>query len=412
MLSLALAATLATTPVDPAVIERATELRHWFHANPELSNEENDTAARIEKELRALGFDVTTGHARHGVIGILEGGKPGPVIAVRADMDALPVPERTGLPFASTVDGLSHACGHDIHMSVGLGVAMSLAAERENLAGTVMFIFQPAEEGTPPPKKGGAELMMIEGVFDDLQPEAIFGLHSFPDMNVGEIGFTPGPAFAATDHFLLTVKGKQSHGSRPHQSIDPIVMSAELVSALQTIRSRNMNPSDPGVLSVGIMNGGSRFNIIPEEVHMEGTVRTYDPKVQDMIIERIHALSKGITSAHGGDYDLVYAKNTPVVYNNRALSAWASRVLPGVGGVSSVEQIPPTMGGEDFGYFSNALPGFFFRLGVVDPGKGSGGLHTPTMRADDASIPVGIAAMTSLVKSYLANPPEVSHEVE
>lgn len=407
MLALVFASTLAATPLDTQALDEIIEFRHWAHAHPELSNEEHQTAARVAEELRGLGLEVTTGHARTGVIGMLEGGKPGPLVAVRADMDALPVTENSGLPFASQNEGISHACGHDVHMSVVLGVAKALSDERESLSGTVMFIFQPAEEGSPPGTMGGAELMVHDGVFEEREPEAIFGMHTFPDMNVGEIGYTPGPAFAATDHFILTVKGKQAHGSRPHQSIDPVVMSAEIISALQTIRSRNMNPSEPGVLSVGMIDGGQRFNIIPEEVRMEGTVRTYDAEVQDMIVERIHAIAGGISKAHGGDYELVYAKNTPAVINNRKLSAWAGKVLGGVEAADSVSVIPPTMGGEDFAFFSNEIPGFYFRLGTVNPEHGSGGLHTPTFRADDAAIPVGIAAMTKLVKEFLAEPPEL-----
>lgn len=393
-------------------LDAVMEFRRWVHANPELGNHEFETAKRIAAHLREMGLDVKTGIAVTGVVGILDTGRPGPVVAVRADMDALPVTENSGLPFASTKTteyqgqqvGVAHACGHDIHMSVGLGTAQALVSRKDSLRGKVMFIFQPAEEGVPPGEKGGAQLMLEEGVFDALTPDAIFALHSFPDLEVGNIGYSVGPAFAATDHFILSVSGEQTHGAYPHLGTDSIVMASEIVGALQTIDARTINPRDPVVVSVGMIHGGERFNIIPARVELQGTVRSYDTTVQDTVEARIRAIADGITRAHGGSYELVYARNTPAVINDPALSEWAGEALRAALEDIDVRELEATMGGEDFAYFSNVVPGFYFRLGTLDPEHGSGGLHTPTFRGDSAAIPVGIEAMTTLVTAYLAEP--------
>lgn len=294
-----------------------------------------------------------------------------------------------------------HACGHDIHTSVELGVAAVLAAQREDLPGTVKFIFQPAEEGPPPGEEGGAELMVAEGVLSDPAPEAIFGLHANPDFEVGEAGFTPGPALAAVDHFYIQIKGTQSHGAWPHNSADPVVMAAQAIEALQTIRSRNMPPLQPGVVSVGIVRGGERFNIIPEQVHLEGTVRTYDPEVRDMVERRMHEILEGVTKSGGGTYELVYDRVTPATYNDVALSERMAPTMERVLGTENVLRTAPTMGGEDFSYFANEIPGFYYWLGTTKPGSESGGLHTPTYRGDDAAVIVGMRLMSNLIVDYL-----------
>ena len=405
--------TLNAAPLSGAQLKDVIAFRHWAHQHPELGNHERETSARIAAELRAMGLAVKTGIAVTGVVAVLDTGRPGPVVAVRADMDALPVTEASGLPFASTATtqhlgrdvGVAHACGHDVHMSVGLGTAQALVNIKDRLNGKVMFIFQPAEEGVPPGEKGGANYMLEEGVFEIAKPSAIFALHSFPDLAVGEIGYSVGPAFAATDHFILTVKGAQAHGAYPHLGKDPVVMAAEIISALQTIPSRSLDPLQPAVVTVGMVHGGERFNIIPGEVELQGTVRTYDANVQAQIIERMKTIATGITAAHGGSHELKYAKNTPAVINDPALANWAGGTLRDTLTGIGVREIRPTMGGEDFAYFSNEVRGFYFRLGTRDPAKGSGGLHTPTFRADDAAIPVGIKAMTTLVTRYLAQPP-------
>jgi amidohydrolase len=390
--------------------DQAIAYRHQIHANPELGNRETETAALVADHLRGLGFDeVRTGVAHTGVVGVLRGGRPGPVVAVRADMDALPITEDTGLPFASTKRttyagqevGVMHACGHDIHTSVGLGVASVLADMKAELPGTVLFIFQPAEEGPPPGEEGGAKLMLEEGVFDDPAPEAVFGLHTFPGMEVGEVGYVPGPAMAAADTWYATIHGAGSHGARPHESADPVVMASNAVMALQTIRSRNIDPLQPGVVTVGTIHGGERYNVIPNEVRLSGTVRTFDPAVRDLIEARMHEILDGITKAGGGSYALDYQRGVPVTVNDVELTEEVAPSLAKAVGDGNVHVLPPTATAEDFAYFAQAVPGFYFRLGTTAPGGTSGGLHTPTYTGDDGSVPVGIEAMATVVLDYL-----------
>lgn len=394
------------------VMPRITELRHRIHEHPELGNREFETARLVADHLRTLGFDeVRTGVAHTGVVAVLRGARPGPVVAVRADMDALPVTEDTDLPFRSTVRatylgqdvGVAHACGHDVHTAVQLGVASVLKALQDDLPGTVLFIFQPAEEGPPPGEEGGAALMLDEGVFDTLRPEAIFGLHARASLDVGGIEYTPGGALAAVDQFRITIRGEQAHGAAPHLGIDPVVMAAQTITALQTIRSRNLSPLAPSVVTVGIVRGGTRFNIIPATVHLEGTVRTYDPDVQDTVERRMREIVDGITRAGGGSFDLEYDRITPVVINDRDLTTWAVPALAAVVGPGHVSEADPWMAGEDFARFANEVPGFFFFLGTQKPGTTSGGHHSPTFRADDAALPVGMRAMARLVWDYLAD---------
>lgn len=399
----------------PRHLDRVTEIRHRLHENPELSNREHETAALVAEQLRSLGFDeVRTGVAHTGVVGVLRGGRPGPVVAVRADMDALPVTEATGLPFASTKRatfngqdvGVMHACGHDIHVAVGLGTAAVLADLKAELAGTVLFLFQPAEEGPPEGEEGGAPMMLAEGVFGELvgglRPEAVFALHTMPELEVGEVGYTSGPAMAASDTWRAVIRGRQSHGARPHQSVDPIVMASQTVLALQTIRSRNMNPLEPGVVTVGVLRGGERHNIIPAEVRLQGTVRTFDPAVQDMVERRMNEILDGTTRAGGGSYEMTYDRGVPVTVNDPALTERVAPTLARVVGPDRVHVLPPTTAAEDFAYFAREVPGFYYRLGTTAPGGESGGLHTPTFIADDGAIPVGIRTMTALVLDYLA----------
>ena len=388
------------------------ELRHQIHQNPELGNREFKTAALVAKHLRALGMEVTTGVAHTGVVGILRGGRPGPVVAVRADMDALPVTEDTSYEFKSTVRttylgrevGVMHACGHDIHTAVQMGVASVLASLQDDLPGTVKFIFQPAEEGPPPGEQGSAELMFEEGVLQNPRPSAVFGLHALAEMEVGKVGFTVGPALAAVDHFIVKIKGKQAHGAYPHLSIDPVVMAAQVVTTLQTIRSRNLPPLEPSVVTVGIIRGGERFNIIPAEVHLEGTVRTYNEEIRDAIEGRMHEILAGITAAGGGSYELDYQRGSPTTINDPELAAEMLPTLARVVGAGNVLTLDPVMGVEDFSIFANDVPGFFFRLGQVKPGTVSGNHHTPTFLADDSAVPVGMRAMSTLLLDYLSAP--------
>jgi amidohydrolase len=412
-LLLPLAAVADTSPLDDAELQRIIDFRHWLHRNPELSNQEFKTAERVAEEMRALGYEVHTGIAITGVVGVLDTGRPGPTVAVRADMDALPVEDKSGLPFASTATStyqgnevpVTHACGHDIHVAVGLGTASAIMQRKDQLRGKIMFIFQPAEEGTPPGEKGGASYMLEEGVFDILEPDAMFALHSQPDLNVGEVGFMPGPAFASSDQFVATIHGEQAHGAWPHRAKDPIVMAAEAITTMQTIRSRNIDPKAPAVISVGILRGGQRYNIIPDEVELQGTVRAYDVDIQDLVEQRLHDILGGVTGMHGGSYELTYKRHTPATVNHDALTAWAGPSLARSLGEDNAQHFPAVMGAEDFAYFANEKPGFYFWLGVTPEGETNSALHTPTMRADDAAIPVGIRAMTGLVTDFLAEPP-------
>ncbi len=398
--------------IDAAVERFADEivaLRHQIHQYPELGNREFETAKLIEQHLRSLRLEVQTGVAHTGVVGVLRGGRPGPVVAVRADIDALPVTEETSFDFKSTVRtnylgkevGVMHACGHDIHTSVQLGVVSVLASMRDKLPGTVKFIFQPAEEGSPPGEEGCAEMMVKAGVLDDPKPEAIFGLHSFSDIEVGQTGYTIGPALAAVDHFRIQIKGKQAHGAQPHRSVDPVVMASQVVTAFQTIRSRNLDPLEPSVVTVGIIRGGERFNIIPRQVHLEGTVRTYSKEVQDEIERRMKEIVDGITQAGGGGFEFDYQRITPATINDEALSKQMIPTLVRVLGEDNVKVLPPVMGGEDFAYFSNIIPGFYYRLGTTKPGTTSGGVHTPTFTADDGAVRVGMRVMSNIVLDYL-----------
>jgi amidohydrolase len=392
------------------VAPRIVELRHRVHQNPELSNRESQTAELVATYLKSIGLEARTGIAKTGVVALLKGGKPGPLIAVRADMDALPVTEQTDFPFKSTKKdtfqgqevGVAHACGHDIHTTVQLGVATVLASLRQDLPGSVLFIFQPAEEGPPAGEKGGANLMLEEGLFKEFKPRAVFALHSFPELKVGEVGFNLGPTMAAVDQFRIKIHGKQSHGAYPHLSVDPIVVGSEAVMALQTIRSRNLSPFEPSVITVGIFRGGERFNIIPGEVMLEGTVRTYNPEVRTAVERRMREILDGVTRANGASYDMEYQKNAPATVNDPALSQEVRPLLERALGAGNVKIVEPSMGGEDFAYFANEVPGFFYRLGVLKPGTTSGGLHTPTFRGDDGAVPVGIRVMSRLLADYLA----------
>lgn len=396
-----------TAKIAPAIIE----IRHQIHQNPELSNREEKTAALIAAYLQKLGLEVKTGVARHGVVALLKGGRPGPVVAVRADIDALPVTEQTNLPFASKVRatylgqevGVMHACGHDVHTAVQLGVATVLSAMKADLPGTVKFIFQPAEEGAPPGEEGGASLMVKEGVLENPRPQAIFGLHAFSEMAVGDIGYSEGPALSAADTWEVKIVGKQAHGARPELSIDPVVTAAEFVQALQTIRSRTFSGHEPGVVTIGTIHGGQRHNIIPAEVTLTGTIRTFRPEMSSLAEARLRAILKGVTDAAGATGEVVrYERGAPATINNVQLTRETLPALERVVGKSHVVQVPPAMGSEDFSFFANVVPGFFYRLGQVKPGTTSGDHHTPTFLADDASVPVGITAMSFVLLDYLS----------
>ena len=404
--------TIATDPVVEAVAqfsEAAIGLRHQIHQNPELGNREFKTAELVATHLRALGLEVRTGVAHTGVVGILRGGRQGGTVALRADMDALPVTEDTPFPFKSTVRaayngqqvGVSHACGHDIHVAVLLGAASVLSRLRQDISGTVIFIFQPAEEGPPEGEEGGAALMLKEGLFRDLRPDVVFGFHALPDWPVGTIAYTSGPTNATAGTFRATLTGKSAHAAWPNLSVDPVVMAAEAVLAIQTIRSRNLSPLEPSVITVSQIHGGVRNNIIPDDVRLEGTVRTFSNAVQDDVERRMRQILDGIARGAGGTYQLEYRRGSPVNVSNPAL---VQRMVPSLErafGKDRALLVPPVMSTDDFAHLAQAVPGMFLYLGVVKPGTISGANHTATFLADDSAIPVGMRAMSVMVLDYL-----------
>jgi len=399
----------AVDRIAPAMIE----LRHQVHRHPELSNREFLTSKLVAERLRALGLDVRTGIAHTGVVGVLKGGRPGPVAAVRSELDALPVTEENSLPFQSTVRskyngqdvGVSHACGHDIHIAVTLGVASILASMRAQLPGTVIFIFQPAEEGAPTGEEGGAKLMLKEGIFNQLKPDAVFALHSAGSLDVGQIQYALGPTTAALTNFSIEFHGKQAHAAFPQESIDPVVMAAEAVMELQTIRSRNLAPGDSAVLSVTMLHTGVRTNIIPDRAKLEGTIRAFDDQLTAQVERRLKEIVDSIARGAGGSVEVQFHDHVPVTISDPAL---VKRMLPAVeraAGAANVKQSPPVMAADDFAYFAQTAPAFFFMLGTQKPGTRSGINHAPNFQADDSSIPLGMRAMTQVVLECLQTTP-------
>ena len=399
-----------TASVNPKMVE----WRQHLHANPELGNREFETAAYIAEHLESLGFDsVETGVAHTGVVGILHGTRPGPVVALRADMDGLPVTEKTGLPFASTVTtewrgvetGVMHACGHDAHMAILMGVAEVLAGMREQIPGTVKFIFQPAEEGAPEGEEGGADLMIREGVLGgEYQPGAIFGLHVFP-APAGTIMYKPEGMLAASDGLYIKIKGIQTHGSMPWGGIDPIAVSGQVVVALQNIVSRQIDISNaPAVVTIGSINGGNRGNIIPEEVEMTGTIRTFDPQMRKDVHARIEKTVIKTAEAWGAEAEVIIQHGYPVTFNDPELTAEMSGVLDRVATGGKAVLTKPIMGAEDFSYFANEIPGLFIGLGVAKDGAGptdSAPNHSPYFYVNDKALPVGVEALSNLALTWL-----------
>jgi amidohydrolase len=417
---------LASAPVFAAISDRAmedaaravdakvVEWRRDLHQHPELGNREFRTSQKVAEHLKALGLEVQTGIAHTGVVGILRGGKPGPTIALRADMDALPVTEQVDVPFRSTVTteyrgekvGVMHACGHDAHTAILMGAASALVALRKDLPGTILFVFQPAEEGAPEGERGGASLMLEEGIFDLVKPEAAFGLHVFSTLNAGVIGYRTGPFMAASDRFRIVVKGRQTHGARPWGGVDPIVVSSQIVLGLQTIVGRQIDISQyPAVVSVGAIKGGIRNNIIPDEVEMIGTFRTFDPEVRRQIIERMTRTAQDIAHSAGAAATVEIADdNNPVVVNDPKLT---SRMLPSlarVGRGGEVKEIPYVTGAEDFAYFGQKVPALFFFVGSTPDGVDAAQApsnHSPQFYLDEGSLPVGLRAMMGVAVDYL-----------
>jgi len=389
--------------------------RHHLHANPELSNREEQTAAYVAAHLRGLGIEVQTGVAGHGVVGLLKGGRPGPVVALRADMDALPVTERTGLVYASKVKadyggkevGVMHACGHDAHVAILMGAAEVLAGVREELAGTVKFIFQPAEEGAWPAPEWGAKQMISEGVLENPKVDAIFGLHVWSSMHSGVIGVRSGPVMASSDFLRITVTGKQTHAAAPWQGVDPITVSAQIALGIQNVASRQINIlGSPSIVSIGTIHGGDRNNIIPDEVVMTGTIRTFDPEVRTAYHERVTRTAEKIAEAAGAKAEVYIGADTgyaPTI-NHVKLTEQMKDVLVRVVGEEMVVTNDLTTGSEDFSFFQQQVPGLFIFLGVTPEGTDLSTVaanHSPLFLVDDAALKTGVRAMANLAAEYL-----------
>ncbi len=424
LVSLAVEPGIAQTPTgsNPLAAEAdrlATELnpqvvawRRDFHKNPELGNREARTSKVIADELRKLGYDVRTNVATTGVIGVLKGGRPGPVVALRSDMDALPVTEQADLPFKSTAKapwngqdvGVMHACGHDLHMSILLGTATALARMKDRLPGTVKLIFQPAEEGAPPGEVGGAEQMLKENAFDNPKVDAVFGLHVFP-FPTGTILYRSGPLMASQDNFIIRVNGRGTHGAVPWGGVDPIVISAQIVTAMQTIISRSVNITEaPAVVTVGRITGGNRANIIPDSVELEGTIRAFDENARKAIQARLKSLATSIAEGAGGTADVTITPGYPVTRNDPALTERMLPTLRRVAGEKDLWVAPMTGTAEDFSYFQQSAPGMFIFLGVTPRDqdyKKAAQNHSPLFFADEAALPVGVKVMTNLALDYL-----------
>jgi amidohydrolase len=407
-----------TAQVDrlmPQVQGKVLSWRRDIHQHPELSNRETRTAELVANHLRALGMEVRTGVAHTGVVGVLRGGKPGPVVALRADMDALPVTEEVDVPFASKVRttyngqdvGVMHACGHDAHTAMLMGAAEVLAGMRANLPGTVKFIFQPAEEGAPAGERGGAQLMIEEGVLDDPKPAAIFGLHVLP-FAAGDIHYRSGGIMAAADAFRIVVRGRQTHGAQPWNGIDPIVVASQIVLGLQTITSRQVDlTAAPDVITVGAINGGVRFNIIPDSVVMQGTVRTFDIAMRNDIHQRIRRTAESIAQSAGASAEVAIDTFTAVTYNDPELTQALLPSLRAAAGANHVALTQPITPAEDFSRYQQRIPGVFFFLGITPPGTDPSKAapnHSPRFFVDEAALPVGVKALAYAAVDYLSAP--------
>ena len=396
--------------LDP-LMTKVIAWRHNVHQNPELSNREYKTSKKVAAHLISLGIKVETKIAYTGVVGLIEGGLPGPTIALRADMDALPVEEKTGLPFASKERatylgqsvGVMHACGHDAHVAILMGVAEFLAKNKENIEGNVMLIFQPAEEGPPEGENGGAKMMLEEGIFERYNPEVIFGLHVGNGPH-GYVGLTPGPAMAAASAYRIKIKGVQAHGSRPWDSIDPIMATSQIIEALNTIVSRRINIiNNPAVVSVGIVKAGTRNNIIPEDSEIMGTIRTFDPKLRAQVYDEIRQIAAGVAVGTGAEIDVEFDVGGfyPVTFNNEDLVERLSPTLKEATNNKFYINNSPSTGAEDFSFFSQEIPGMYFWLGVNAPGvMKAPGNHSPYFVVDDGALDEGLKSLIYLVLDY------------
>ncbi|MBI1731746.1 MAG: amidohydrolase [Gammaproteobacteria bacterium] len=400
-----------------AVEQKVIGWRRDIHAHPELGNRETRTAELVARHLKALGMDVQIGIAHTGVVGVLRGGRPGPVVALRADMDALPVTEPDGLPFASKVratfngqdTGVMHACGHDAHTAILMGAAQVLSGMRADIPGTVKFIFQPAEEGVPIGETGGAKQMIDEGVLaGDAQPTAIFGLHVWP-REPGHIFVHPEGTMAASDRMWITIRGRQTHGSQPWRGVDPITVAGQLVTALQTIVSRQVDVTvAPTVISIGSIHGGIRHNIIPDEVALEGTIRTFDPAMQQDIWQRIRATAEHVAAAAGATAEVRIENHAPVVRNDPLLLQRMRPALEWAAGEGAVRDILPITGGEDFAFYANRIPALFLFLGINREGVSQAEAapnHSPLFFVNEDALVTGVRTLSALAVDYLSGQP-------
>jgi amidohydrolase len=387
-----------------ALAPRLVETRRDIHRQPELGFRETRTAKLIADRLRALKFDeVREQVGVTGVVGVLKGGRPGKVVAVRADMDALPIPELIDVPYKSTVPDVKHACGHDGHMAIALGVAEIFSSMRAEIPGTVVFIFQPAEEGDPDGGTTGALRMLEAGVFAAPVPAAIFGLHVMPTLQVGTLGVNVGAAMASSNRFTVTITGKKTHAAYPHTGIDPVPVAAQVINALQTIPSRMNNAAEPIVLSVSTINGGNRYNIIADSVTLTGTVRTLAKDGPERVKALMDRAIRGVTDASGATYAFDFAVGNPVTFNEESLAAASLPVLAEVmGGRQHILAPPPQMGAEDFALYQQKMPGLFFFLGVGNTAKNiTAMIHTEYFDMDESALPIGVRALASVTLEYL-----------
>lgn len=391
--------------------------RRDFHQNPELSNREFRTSKIVAEYLQSLGMEVTTGVAHTGVVGILRGGKPGPVVLLRADMDGLPVEERNDLPFKSTARGdyngqdvpVMHACGHDTHVAILMATAKILSSMREQMPGTVKFVFQPAEEGAPMGEEGGAELMIAENVLNNPPVDAAFALHISAVDDAGRIGYSVGPRYASVDDFKITVHGKQAHGASPWMGVDSIVVAAQIINSLQTIVSRNLQITEqPAIVTVGSIHGGVRSNIIPETVELIGTIRALDEDMRTQIHQRVRQIADGVAISMGAtvDVQIPMSNSYPVTVNDAELAEQMVPVLIEVAGEDQVDLLKPITGAEDFSFFAREVPGFMISLGgkPLDKAKSEvAAHHTPDFYIDESGLGVGVEVMAAMAWSYLQN---------
>ena len=387
--------------------------RRDIHEHPELSNRETRTAALVAKHLKSLRLEVTTGVAHTGVVGVLKGGKPGPVVALRADMDALPVVEQTGLPYASTAKatylgqevGVMHACGHDAHVAILLGTATTLAALRNELPGTVKFIFQPAEEGAPPDEEGGAAMMIREGVLRNPDVEAIFGLHVGQEQTVGQASYRTHGMMASAQRFEIRITGKQTHGAMPWAGVDPIVIGAQIVTALQTVVSRRVDvTAEPAVVTVGTFQSGTRNNIVPQEAVLSGTIRTFAPETTKTVHRELTNIATHVATSLGGSAEVKIDEGTSITYNDPALAQRMRPTLERVYGASNIAETPRVTVAEDFAEYQREIPGLFFFVGVRPPNAPREQAipnHSPFFFVDEAALRDGVRAMAGLAVDYL-----------